>query len=293
VRALGGESKTHSAIFRTTPQQLAGPAKARPIAFDDSSKDFLDTRDLRRALSEAQAVTGRRLDLIGMDACLMAMIEGARELAPYADYFVASQEVEPMAGWPYTAIVTALDKQRGLPPADLATTIVTEFAKSLGGQTRVEETVTQSAIALARTAGAETLVKALVDAILARKSPALRRLMRERTLGPKQTLVFEDRNYRDLGDFAARLAAETEFDYPQVHAAAKALAALLNQRGGDGPVLRVGFRPAYQRATGLSVYLPSFLPAANRAAALKIYRPLLFPQSTGWDRFLDWLFDEF
>ena len=33
-----------------------------------------------------------------MDACLMAMIEGARELTPFADYFIGSQEVEPMDG---------------------------------------------------------------------------------------------------------------------------------------------------------------------------------------------------
>ena len=111
VRALEDEHRTNSAIFRTTYKQITAGETTRPIAFDDSSKDFLDTADLRQAFSQAQDATGRRLDIIGMDACLMAMIEGARELAPFADYFVGSQEVEPMAGWPYTPDPASLERR--------------------------------------------------------------------------------------------------------------------------------------------------------------------------------------
>ena len=86
----------------------------------------------------------------------MAMIEGARELAPFADYFVASQEVEPMDGWPYAPILQALNADPAMAPAALADRIVREFAVSYNAATRVgEETVTQSAIALAATAQTE------------------------------------------------------------------------------------------------------------------------------------------
>ena len=203
VRALEDEHRTNSAIFRTTYKQITASETTRPIAFDDSSKDFLDTADLRQAFSQAQDATGRRLDIIGMDACLMAMIEGARELAPFADYFVASQEVEPMAGWPYTPIVQALNAEPGLAPAALADRIVHEYAVSYHAATRAgEETVTQSAIALAATAKTEDLVKALVEAILARQDDAgLKSLVKGCV---KNTLAFQDKNYRDLGDFAAQ-----------------------------------------------------------------------------------------
>jgi hypothetical protein len=107
VRALEDENRTNGAIFRTTYKQIVADETTRPIAFDDSSKDFLDTADLRQAFAQAQETTGRRLDIIGMDACLMAMIEGARELTPFADYFIGSQEVEPMDGWPYALILQA------------------------------------------------------------------------------------------------------------------------------------------------------------------------------------------
>ena len=294
VRALEDEHRTNSAIFRTTYKQITAGETTRPIAFDDSSKDFLDTADLRQAFSEAQGATSRRLDIIGMDACLMAMVEGARELAPFADYFIASQEVEPMAGWPYAPILQAMNTEPGIAPAALADRIVHEFAVSYNAATRAgEETVTQSAIALAATARTEDLVKALVEAILARQDDASLKSLVKGCI--RNTLAFQDKNYRDLGDFAARLVQATEFEFfPDVTAAAQALAEHLNARDDDAPVLRVAFRPRYAGATGLSVYVPSPLqPSWQREKALAIYRNLLFPQATGWDRLLAWVYSEF
>ena len=287
VRAFSG-SVSYPPIFRTTPAKLSGGNKTRPIAFDDSSKDFLDTAGLRQAFSQAEAESGARLDLVGMDACLMAMVEGDRELAPYADYFVASQEVEPMAGWPYAEILELLNARPDMAPAELADTIVQQYAASYGGKTRAEDdTVTQAAVALARTNATESLCKALVDSILAVQTPSMLRLMQK---ARDQALVFQDPNYRDLGDFAANIVKIMEWEnYPQVMAAAKALGDHLQARDDISPVLRVGFLPSYARATGMSVYLPSSLPRTQRSQTLSIYRQLLFPQVTGWDRLTDWL----
>ncbi len=46
--------------------------------------------------------TGVKFDLIGFDACLMANVETAVAVAPYADYLIASEETEPGTGWYYT-----------------------------------------------------------------------------------------------------------------------------------------------------------------------------------------------
>ena len=139
----------------------------------------------------------------------------------------------------------------------------------------------------------EDLVTTLVEAILARQDDAgLKSLVKGCV---KNTLAFQDKNYRDLGDFAARLVQATEFEFfAEVTAAAKALAEHLSARGGDAPVLRVAFRPRYAGATGLSVYVPSPLqPSWRREKALTVYRELLFPQATGWDRLLVWVYSEF
>jgi hypothetical protein len=287
VRALPG-SRAYPPIFRTTPQKLTGGDKTRPIAFDDSSKDFLDTADLRQAFTDAENETGVRLDLIGMDACLMAMVEGGRELAPYADFFVASQEVEPMAGWPYAEILTALNAKPDMTAGELADTVVQKYALSYGGTTRAEETVTQAAVALVHTQETEALCKALADSILAGQSATMLRIVRDAV---DKTLVFEDPNYRDLGDFAAQLASKTEWERnaKAVNTAAAALRDHLAARGEDAVVLRVGYLPAYQRATGMSVYLPQQLAATQRQQTLDVYRGLKFPQATGWDKVVEWL----
>ena len=290
VRSAGDGGITNRPVFRSTPARMAGEEKTRPIAFDDSSKDFLDTVDLRWALAEAEAATGVRLSLIGMDACLMAMIEGARELAPYADYFVASQEVEPMEGWPYPAILKAVNRQPQMDGAALAVAIVDEYAASYGGKTRADDTVTQSAIATARTEKTEALAKELVDALLLDPTPVLRTLAQK---AADAALVFEDRSYRDLGSFAQHLASEATWsshrNAPEIRAAAQALSDHMAERGDEAPVLKVGYAPRTERATGLSVFLPRMLSPMRREEAMKAYRTLLFAQRTGWDRLVEWL----
>ena len=280
----------HHPVFRSTQRRILGGDKTRPIAFDDSSEDFLDAQDIRWALSGAIAATGRRLDLIGMDACLMAMIEGARELAPFTDFFVASQEVEPMEGWPYAAILRAINGRPQVGPKELAELIVDEYARSYAGRSRSAATVTQSAIATARTGLTEVLARELVDALLVDPAPLLRH-MAQRAVD--QALVFQDRNYRDLGSFAAALAAEATWNIhrnaKRVRAIAEALHEHMQRRSPDAPVLRVGFLPAYAEATGLSVFLPRMLTPTRREEAMKAYRSLVFAQQTGWDRLVEWL----
>ena len=280
----------HRPIFRTTSRRMTGGDKTRPIAFDDSSKDFLDTQDIRWALSDAIDVTGRRIDLIGMDACLMAMIEGARELAPFTDYFVASQEVEPMEGWPYAAILKAINARSALEGEALAEIIVNEYARNYGGKTRSAETVTQSAVATARTGLTEALASELVDAFLLDPAPLLRS-MAQRAV--EQAMVFQDRNYRDLGSFAEVLAAESTWTIhrsaKRIRVVAEALRDHMRDRGPSSPVLRAGYLPSYERATGLSVFLPRMLSPTRREEAMQAYRSLLFAQRTGWDRLVEWI----
>ena len=56
-----------------------------------------------------------------MDACLMAMIEVQYQVRKFADVMVASQEVEPMHGWPYTEILEKLNLRPTMDAAELGT----------------------------------------------------------------------------------------------------------------------------------------------------------------------------
>ena len=82
-----------------------------------SDENFPDGESMMRmhtmaaALQGAKAVTGVTLDYIGFDACLMATLEVAKMLQPYARYLGASQELEPGAGWDWTTVIESASRQ--------------------------------------------------------------------------------------------------------------------------------------------------------------------------------------
>lgn len=45
-----------------------------------------------------------KLDIIGFDACLMAMYEVGSVMAPYANYLLGSELLEPGTGWDYSML---------------------------------------------------------------------------------------------------------------------------------------------------------------------------------------------
>ena len=73
---------------------------------------------------------GVRFDFIGFDACLMATLETALVLDPYADYLIASEETEPGIGWYYTNWLTALSKNTSLPTVELGKMIADDFVNT-------------------------------------------------------------------------------------------------------------------------------------------------------------------
>ncbi|MBE6472683.1 MAG: zinc-ribbon domain-containing protein [Coriobacteriaceae bacterium] len=71
--------------------------------------DTLTVSEIESAFKEA----GATFDVLGFDTCLMATLETATKLAPYADYMIASEEVEPGSGWDYEAWLTWLAGHTG------------------------------------------------------------------------------------------------------------------------------------------------------------------------------------
>ncbi|MBP3579561.1 MAG: peptidase C11, partial [Lachnospiraceae bacterium] len=83
----------------------------------------MDLAEINSALKEADVV----FDFIGFDACLMATLETALMLAPYADYMIASEETEPGVGWYYTDWLTALGENTSMPTIEIGKNIVDDF----------------------------------------------------------------------------------------------------------------------------------------------------------------------
>jgi len=54
----------------------------------------------------------------------MATLETAIVLEPYADYMIASEEVEPGIGWYYTGWITALSRNTSIKTIDLGKSLL-------------------------------------------------------------------------------------------------------------------------------------------------------------------------
>ncbi|MBU4313249.1 MAG: hypothetical protein KJ821_00420, partial [Actinobacteria bacterium] len=116
----------------------------KDIAWDDTSGgDKITMPELEYALSAINTQIGKKIDIVGMDACLMAMTEVAYQIKDYADILVASEENEPGDGWPYDTILSQLVVNPTASPEQLATDIVDKYIYSYP-----YNDVTQSAIDL-------------------------------------------------------------------------------------------------------------------------------------------------
>ena len=59
----------------------------------------MDALSLGEIAEALEGWTEKKLSWIGFDACLMGSLEVAGQMAPYAEYMIASQETEPAWGW--------------------------------------------------------------------------------------------------------------------------------------------------------------------------------------------------
>ena len=119
------------ALFRSTLSRILSldkPAE-RAVCFDDGTGHSLDTQELDRVMQEVQKLIGHPLDLLGMDACLMATLEVAYQIRRSVHYFVASEELVPARSWPYDAILAELSAQPAMEGDQLAMAVVRHYAE--------------------------------------------------------------------------------------------------------------------------------------------------------------------
>lgn len=87
-----------------------GSGSVGGFGYDECYPDdrFLSLREIGEALESSRLPDNKKYAFIGFDACLMATLETASVLSPYADYMIASQELEPGGGWDYRRVIPLL-----------------------------------------------------------------------------------------------------------------------------------------------------------------------------------------
>lgn len=253
----------------------------RGICFNDTYNTYLTNQDLVEVLDKVytKVLRSRKLDIICMDACLMAMVEMASQISPYVNYFVASQEVEPGSGYNYALVLSPfIDKT--LSPSAFAEYIVHAYA--LNYESRYAD-YTQSAMNLDFTDSLDEAMSELAAAFTymlttANLSEETVTFLEDIRMG-NATLEFEDSDYIDLGLFLKTLIKAsysiTMGNYREIIIGA----AEDGLRSIDRLVFanRTGIN--LRKATGVSIYFPRYTLHSS-------YEHTDFSKKTGWGRML-------
>jgi len=152
--------KEEKAVSMTDPNTLTGfikwcaknyPANRNQLIFWDhgggsisgfgydekfKSSGSMNLAEINQALKKANVT----FDFVGFDACLMATLENALMLTPYADYMIASEETEPGVGWYYTDWLTALGENTSMSTIDIGKNIVDDFVDTCASKCRGQKT---------------------------------------------------------------------------------------------------------------------------------------------------------
>jgi hypothetical protein len=232
-------------------------------AWDAGANDILTLRELGEALSQATSAAGR-LDVLQLQACLMATVEVAYQVRNHADYLVASQNVTMLDP---TALGYLDPSRPGQSPEALATAMGTQHASSLArfGVSYTISTVQLNAL--------DTLVFQMneLSRLLKLRMPLLGASLGEQVLAGVQRydteapagLGMED-ELIDLYDFAARVKATV----PDADIKSAAQAVMTALQSPNGYVVYESHPPAplplprgavydITRSHGVSIYFPS------------------------------------
>ena len=227
--------------------------------------DFLDNVELQRVMTRVKKSLKRPVDILGMDACLMSMVEVAYQMRDVAGYAVGSEETEPGEGWPYDRILRSLAAQPNMTPEELAKEIVKRYIASYGAG----ENVTQSALRLADLKALTQAVDGLGQALKAALADAPRRsaIMAERARVQEYSRPYDD--YCDLLDLCGLLEKNVS------DKAVRAACGVVRKAAGAAIVATGTKGPAVARSQGVSIYFP-------KRTLSPLYKTLDFTKASAW-----------
>jgi len=246
------------------------------ICFDDQASDQLTMTELRSALNAANATTGKVLDIIGFDACLMEMVEVAYQVMgsasrPLTDIAVGSEETEPGDGWDYAATLTALTTNPAMTPSALATQIVNDYISSYSTSLGI----TQSAANLGLVDELATAVNSFAQAMI-NASGDWSKIQTARGQAREYYYVY----YIDLYHFAQLVNQNVSISQPVRDAASSVMTVVNNA------IIAEGHTASLANSHGLSIYYPETVGDYFSDYETSV----LFTTDTQWDEFLEAIF---
>jgi hypothetical protein len=232
---------------------------------DEVTESTLPVSGIREALTTVSADLGQKFTVVGFDTCLMGTAEVAASLAPSTSYFVASQDLEPGAGWDYRTFLDYVSKHASATGAEIGQVIVDGYVEK---STRQDATypVTLAVTDLSRARELVDATDAFATALLpyARTTDGWKKiaLARMGALDWETSAIFGmATDLVDMDGFVNEVVQRFPSDA---------------NLGAKGKAVRdaIGAAVAYSRGTGSDA----------RATGLTLYFPSVMPQFVAEDR---------
>ncbi|MBA7578999.1 Clostripain [subsurface metagenome] len=252
----------HGGGFRST-------GLTKDIAWDDTNNsDKITMPELEYALSAISTIMGKNIDIVGMDACFMAMTEVAYQIKDHADILVTSEESEPNDGWPYDTILGELTASPTMSSGQLAIDIVEKYIYSFPF-----DDVTQSAIDLSyMDTLADQLSAMALSIMFDTLTPTINYIN-----ASNSSQYYGDWDFIDLYDFCNKVLT---YSY---NVQVKSIALSIQQTLVSSVVINSNFDGwSVSGSKGLSIYFP-YIAYDN------YYNNTNFAQDTKWDEMLSYL----
>ena len=253
----------------------------RGICWDDTTGHYMSNQGLEYALKEIKKIIGKKIDLLGLDACLMSMIEVANITKHYAQVSIGSEEVGYNYGWDYYAILSPFVNHI-LSPKDFARHIVATYKKTY---TPIINDFTHSALDLkiiyVLEKNIDTVARLLIESLSNQKNNSVKRVIKASRNGRVCT-HFNEPSYIDLHHFYTNLLANLKYIEYQKNTELKES---LRQALTDGckiidqVVFANVFGKGLRKAKGISIYFP------ERRIHLS-YRKTNFVKENAWGAFI-------
>ena len=249
----------------------------RGICFDDTYKSYLNNQDLEYALAAIcnEGLKGAKLAIIGMDACLMAMVEIANICKKYANILVASQEVELGQGWRYDSALEPFSTGNHVSKEEFATHLIKSYYDTYFS---ITSDFTLSAVNLDNFQTIEeninTVATLLLECLQNQRGQSVKYIIRQ----CRRHICFEEPSYIDLMSFYKRLTLNIDKFVLQsnTHLVSQLKEALENgTKLIKNSIIANTYGSNLSHAHGLSIYFPE-------QNMLNSYQKTEFAQTNQW-----------
>ncbi len=230
--------------------------KTRGILYNFTTDRYLTNDLLKQALQEISTnILHKKIDIIGMDACLMAMVEVAYQIKDSAHYLVASQNIEIAPGWYHFHYLNQLyHQQESTNPEKLAKIIVSSFMLFNKNRNTIS---TQSVTDLTNIEKLKKSIDHVATILLDNLTINPQAICSLITQAHDNAIAFDDERYIDLASFFTNIITNITKSKKRSHQSGliKAIKDLLNTINTTVIYSQSGTN--YSKSCGLSIYFPT------------------------------------